>query len=200
MGYTVQSPWMTTSSAPAFTRDQALSLLHQYVQNENLRRHMYAVEAAMRVYAVKYGGDPDVWGITGLLHDFDWEIHPTLEDHPIKGQPLLEQAGVPGDIRRAIMAHAPFTGIKPETMMEKCLFAVDELCGFIVACALIQPEKKLATVSVDGIKKKLKSKSFAMKVHRDDIVQGVALLGIPEDEHLQTVLSAMQNIHEDIGL
>jgi len=191
---------MTTSSAPAFTRDQALSLLHKYVQNENLRRHMYAVEAVMRAYAVKYGGDPDVWGITGLLHDFDWEIHPTLEDHPIKGQPLLERAGVSGDIRRAIMAHAPFTGIKPETMMEKCMFAVDELCGFIIACALIQPEKKLATVSVDGIKKKLQSKSFAMKVNREDIAQGVTLLGIPEDEHIQTVLSAMQNIHEDIGL
>src|SRR5690349_9055149 len=143
------------------TRDEALAILHQHVQNENLRRHMYATEAAMRAYAEKYNGNPDEWGIVGLLHDFDWEIHPTLEDHPAKGQSILETAGVPPQIRQAIMAHAPHTGTIPQTMMEKCIFAVDEISGFIVACALVQPDKKLASVTVDGIRKKLKSKGFA---------------------------------------
>ncbi len=181
-------------------REEALAILHDHVKNENLRRHMYATEAAMRAYAAKYDGDADEWGMVGLLHDFDWEIHPTLEDHPTKGQAILESRGVPENIRHAIMAHAPLTGVKPESMMEKCIFAVDELSGFIVACALIWPDKKLANVTVEGIKKKLKSKGFAAKVNRQDIVDGVALLGIPEDEHFQTVLTAMQNIHEELGL
>lgn len=181
-------------------RDEALAILRQYVRNENLRRHMYATEVAMRAYAVKYDGDADEWGMVGLLHDFDWEIHPTLEDHPAKGQPILEAAGVPPQIRQAIMAHAPHTGTVPQSMMEKCIFAVDEISGFIVACALVQPEKKLANVSVAGINKKLKSKGFAAKVNRDEIAQGVTMLGIPEDEHYQTVLTAMQNIHDELGL
>lgn len=199
--YLVRSPWPTTIAGQnTFTRDQALAIVHEHVKNENLRRHMYATEAAMRAYAAKYDGQPDEWGIVGLLHDFDWEIHPTLEDHPVKGQPMLEAAGVPLNIRRAIMAHAPHTGSKAETMMEKCIFAVDELTGFIVACALVQPDKKLANVTVDGIKKKLKSKGFAAKVNREEIAQGIIMLGIPADEHYQTVLSAMQNIHEELGL
>lgn len=182
------------------TRDEALVILHDHVKNENLRRHMYAVESAMRAYAVKYNGDQDEWGMVGLLHDFDWEIHPNLDDHPAKGQVILEQAGVSESIRKAIMAHAPHTGTVPQTDMEKCIFAVDEISGFIVACALVQPDKKLADVTVDGIKKKLKSKGFAAKVNRDEITQGVAMLGVPEDEHFQTVLTAMQNIHEELGL
>lgn len=182
------------------TRDEALAILHDHVKNENLRRHMYAVEAAMRAYAAKYNGDADEWGIVGVLHDFDWEIHPTLEDHPAKGQPILESKGVPENIRKAIMTHAPHTGTKAETMMEKCIFAVDEISGFIVACALVTPDKKLANVTADGIKKKLKSKGFAAKVNREEIAQGVAMLGVPEDEHYQTVLTAMQNIHEELGL
>lgn len=202
--YTVRSPWLQTTpmtlSQPAFTRDQALAILHEHVQNENLRRHMYAAEAAMRAYALKYNGHPDEWGLVGLLHDFDWEIHPTVEDHPIKGQPVLERRGVPEPIRRAIMAHAPHTGTTAGSMMEKCIFAVDELSGFIVACALVQPSKKLAEVNVDSIKKKLKSKSFAANVSRQDIANGVALIGLSEDEHYQSVLSAMQGIHEQLGL
>lgn len=191
---------MTTAGQASFTRDQAVAILREHVQNENLRRHMYACEAAMRAYAEKYGGNKDEWGIVGLLHDFDWEIHPTLEDHPAKGQSILESRGVPAVIRQAIMAHAPHTGVQAETMMEKCIFAVDELTGFIVACALVTPEKRLADVSVDGIKRKLKSKSFAAKVNRQDIADGVQLLGVPEDEHYQVVLQAMQNIHEELGL
>lgn len=199
--YVVRSPWATTVAAePRFSRDQALTILHTHVKNENLRRHMYAVEAAMRAYALKYQGNPDEWGIVGLLHDFDWEIHPTLEDHPAKGQPILEQAGVPEPIRKAIMAHAPHSGVMPQNMMEKCIFAVDEISGFIVACALVQPTKKLADVTVESIQKKLKSKGFAANVNRDEIAQGVAMLGIPAEEHFQTVLKAMQDIHEELGL
>jgi predicted hydrolase (HD superfamily) len=201
MSYSVQTPWPTAVAAQTtFTREQALAILHEHVKNENLRRHMYAVEAVMRAYALKYSANPEEWGIVGLLHDFDWEIHPTLEDHPIKGQPILESRGVPAHIRKAIMAHAPFTGVKPETAMEKCIFAVDEISGFIVACALITPDKKLANVTIDSIKKKLKSKSFAAKVNRDEIQQGVEMLGLPPDEHFETVLKAMQDIHEEIGL
>lgn len=201
MSYTIKTQWPTTLAGQStFTRDQALAIVHEYVKNENLRRHMYACEAAMRAYALKYQGNPDDWGIVGLLHDFDWEIHPNLDDHPAKGQPILEQRGVPVAIRQAIMAHAPRTGVRPSTMMEKCVFAVDELTGFIVACALIQPEKKLANVTVDSIKKKLKSKSFAAKVNREDITQGLQLMQLPEDEHYQNVLSAMQSIHQELGL
>lgn len=197
----VTTPWPSmVATQPAFTREQALTILHEHVKNENLRRHMYAVEAAMRAYAATYGGNPDEWGIVGLLHDFDWEIHPTLADHPLKGQLILESRGVPNVIRQAIMAHAPHTGSKPESMMEKCIFAVDEISGFIVACALVTPDKKLVNVTVDGIKKKLKSKGFAAKVNRDEIRQGVEMLGLPEDEHFGTVLKAMQSIHETLGL
>lgn len=199
--YTVRSPWPTSVSAqPTFGRDQALALMHEYVKNENLRRHMYACEAAMRTYATKYHGDADQWGIVGLLHDFDWEIHPTLEDHPSKGQAILESRGVTADIRRAIMSHAPLTGVIPESQMEKCIFAVDELTGMIVACALVWPDKQLAHVTVDTIKKKLKQKAFAAKVSREDIAKGVELLGLPAEEHYQNVLTAMQTIHEQLGL
>lgn len=182
------------------TRDEALAILREHVKNENLRRHMYACEAAMRAYAGVHSGNADDWGLVGLLHDFDWEIHPTLEEHPTKGQQILESRGVPADIRRAIMAHAPHTGVKAESMMEKCIFAVDELTGFIVACALVTPEKKLAAVTVETIKKKLKQKAFAARVNREEIAQGLTLLGVSEDDHYQRVLTAMQGIHEQLGL
>ena len=182
------------------TRSDALQLMQTHVKNENLRRHMYATEAAMRWYAEKYGGDVEEWGIVGLLHDFDWEIHPSLEEHPSKGQPILEQAGVSPEIRRAILAHATHTGTKPESMMEKCMFAVDELTGFLVACALVTPSKKLADVKIESVKKKLKQKGFAANVNRDDIQAGFTLLNIGEDEHIGNVLQAMQSIHEELGL
>ncbi len=199
--YTVRSPWPTAVAGQhSFNREQALAILHEHVKNENLRRHMYACEATMRAYAAKYDGDADEWGLVGLLHDFDWEIHPNLEEHPMKGQTILESRGVPEVIRKAIMAHAPRTGVKPATMMEKCIFAVDELTGFIVACALIKPSKKVSEVTIHDIKKKLKQKAFAAKVNREEISQGVAMLEISEDEHYQTVLQAMQGIHEQLGL
>lgn len=200
MGYTVQSPWVVTATAPKFTRDQAIALMHQYVKNENLRRHMYACEAAMKAYAALYGGNSEEWGIVGLLHDFDWEIHPTAEEHPAKGQAILEQAGVSPAIRKAIMAHAPHTGVIAETMMEKCIFAVDELSGFIVACALVTPGKKLSDVTIESIAKKLASKSFAARVSRQDIADGIALLGRSAEDHYSTVLQSMQQIHEQLGL
>lgn len=199
--YTVRSPWPTTVvGQKAFTREKALAILHEHVKNDNLRRHMYACEAAMRAYAVKYQGNQDEWGIVGLLHDFDWEIHPTLEDHPAKGQTILASRGMPEHLRQAIMAHAPHTGAVPRNDMEKCIFAVDELTGFIVACTLVQPNKKLVEVTIDSIKKKLKSKGFAARVNRKDMAKGLELLGLSEDEHYSTVLKAMQNIHEALGL
>ncbi|MBI3572620.1 MAG: HAD family hydrolase [Candidatus Kerfeldbacteria bacterium] len=181
-------------------RDEALQIMEEHVRNANLRKHMLGTEAAMRAYAIKYDGDPEEWGMVGLLHDFDWEIHPTLVDHPAKGQSILEQRGVPATVRQAIMAHAPHTGTIATNDMEKCIFAVDELSGFIVACALVQPNKKLAEVTVDSVKKKLKSRGFAAQVNRQEIQQGIQLLGIPEGEHIQTVLAALQNIHETLGL
>lgn len=182
------------------TRDEGIKLLETYVSNQNLRRHMYACEAAMISYAKKFNGDPGAWGLVGLLHDFDWEIHPTLAEHPTAGQPLLEQAGVPADIRRAILAHAPHTGVTPTNDMERAIIAVDELTGFIVACTLVTPNKKLADVTIETIKKKLKQKAFAANVNRSDIDRGPALLGVTPDEHFQTVLTAMQGIHETLGL
>lgn len=199
--HVVRSPWPTNvAGQQTCDRAQALAILHEYVQNENLRRHMYATEAAMRDYALKFNGDPEIWGIVGLLHDFDWEIHPTLEDHPQAGQAILESRGVPPEIRRAIMTHAEHTGVKPESMMEKCIYAVDELTGMIVACALVQPDKKLASVNVNGIKKKLNQKAFAAKVNREEIAQGVVFLGLPEEEHYQNVLTSMQKLHGQLGL
>ncbi len=182
------------------TRDEALAILDEHVSNPNLKKHMLAVEAAMRWYASRYDGDPEEWGIVGLLHDFDWEIHPTLDDHPLKGQPILEQRGVPPHIRRAILAHAPRTGVMPESPMEKTLLACDEISGFIVAVALMTPGRKLAEVTVESIEKKLKRKDFAAKVNRQEIDESIRLLGIPRDEHIRYVLTAMQGIHEALGL
>ncbi|MBI4089899.1 MAG: HAD family hydrolase [Candidatus Kerfeldbacteria bacterium] len=182
------------------TRADALAILDEFVKNPNLKKHMLAVEAAMRAYAGKFGGDPDEWGIVGLLHDFDWEIHPTLEDHPLKGQSILEQRGVPLNIRHAILAHAPATGVRPETSMERALFASDEISGFMVAVALMTPHKKLTEVTVESIEKKLKRKDFAAKVNRQEIEAGITTLGIPRDQHFQTVLQALQGIHEQLGL
>ncbi len=182
------------------TRDEALAILNEHVKSPNLKKHMLAVEAAMRFYASRYDGDPEEWGITGLLHDFDWEIHPTLEEHPVKGQPILAQRGVPERIRHAILAHAPRTGVKPETPMEKALFASDEISGFIVAVALMTPSKKLTDVNVEGIEKKLKRKDFAAKVNRQEIDDSIQLLGVPRNEHIQNVLQAMQGIHDQLGL
>jgi putative nucleotidyltransferase with HDIG domain len=180
--------------------NKALEIMHEFVKNENLRRHMYAVSEAMRQYARKYGEDENKWAVVGLLHDFDWEIHPNAEEHPVKGSEILKERGYPEEIIRAILSHADYTGVARESLMEKTLFAVDELTGFIVACALVQPSKKLADVKVESVIKKFKKKEFARQVNRDDMIKGAEGLGVPLDEHVGFVIDAMRGIEDKLGL
>jgi len=182
------------------SRAEALALLHEWMQNPNLRKHCYAVEAAMRAYARKLGGDEERWGITGLIHDFDWERHPDLERHPVAGVAVLRAQGWPEDVCRAVLSHADHTGVARETPMERALFACDELCGFLVACSLVTPGRTLAEVEVPGVRKKMKRADFARNVNRDDIVNGAAALGVELDEHIAFVLDAMRGIHTELGL
>jgi putative nucleotidyltransferase with HDIG domain len=189
---------MTVGAPP--TREQALALLHDWIQNPNLRKHCYAVEAAMRAYARKAGEDEDRWGLTGLIHDFDWERHPDLERHPVQGVEVLRSLGWPEDICRAVLGHAAHTGVPRDTPMAKTLFACDELTGFLVACALMTPGKTLAEVEVPSVRKKMKRADFARNVSRDDIVNGAAELGVDLDAHIGFVLEAMRGIHAELGL
>ena len=189
---------MTVSALP--TREQALALVHEWIANPNLRKHCYAVEAAMRSYARRYREDEARWGLTGLIHDFDWERHPSAEQHPMKGVEVLRAAGWPEDICRAVLGHATYSGVPRDTLMARALFACDELSGFLVACALVTPEKKLALVQVDSVKKKMKSTGFAKNVNRDDIVNGAAELGVDLDAHITFVRDAMLTIAGDLGL
>lgn len=183
------------------TRDQALAIVREFVKNENLVRHMLAVESAMAAYAKKFNENEDNWRIVGLLHDFDWEIHPTLEEHPSKGAQILRERGVSEEIIRAIQSHAIHTGVSRDSQMEKALFACDELTGLITTTALVRPSKKIADVAVKSIKKKWKEKSFAAGVNRAEVEQGAKELGVDLwEEHVPTVLSAMQSIAEDLGL
>jgi putative nucleotidyltransferase with HDIG domain len=180
--------------------NEALEVMHEFVKNENLRKHMYSVSEAMRQYAKKYGEDEEKWAIVGLLHDFDWEIHPNAEEHPVKGSEILKERGYPEEILRAILSHADYTGVTRESLMEKTLFAVDELTGFITACALVQPSKKLADVKVESVRKKFKKKEFARQVSRDDMINGAEELGVDLDEHIAFVLNAMRGIEDKLGL
>src|SRR3989454_2230641 len=159
-------------------RERAWGLLTEFTQSESLRKHALAVEACMRAYARKLGGDENLWGVAGLLHDFDYEKWPSLDDHPYKGNEILKERGWPDEIRRAIMSHAEYTGVPRETPMERALFACDELAGFITACALVKPGKSLAEVEAKSVRKKMKDKAFARSVSRDDIVRGAAELGV----------------------
>ena len=181
-------------------RDDALAIVREYVKNENLIRHMLAVEAAMRYYAKKYDQNVETWGITGLLHDFDWEIHPTLESHPQDGAPILRQRGVPEEICRAVLSHADHTGIPRQSLMEKALFACDEITGLIVAVALIRPSRSLSDLKVKSIKKKWKDKAFAAGANRDEIIQAVNEFGIDLWEHTTNVIEAMKEVAPDLGL
>ncbi len=183
------------------TREEALAIVREFVKNENLVKHMLAVESAMAAYAKKYGEDEEKWRVTGLLHDFDWEIHPTLEGHPQKGSEILRQKGVDEEVIRAIMSHAPHTGVSRDTLMEKSLFAIDELTGLITTTALVRPSKKIADVEVKSIKKKWKDKGFAAGVNREEVELGTKELGVDLwEEHVPMVLHAMQGISEDLGL
>ena len=187
------------------TRDEALALMQEYTQSDALRKHMLAVEAAMRAYAGRLGGDADEWGVVGLLHDFDYERYPNAarsptEEHPSAGVRVLRERGVPEDICTAILGHAGYTGVPRETQMAKTLFAVDELCGFLVACALVRPSKSLTDLEVSSVKKKLKDKAFARGVNREEVHQGAAELGGPLDEHIQFVIQALRPVERTLGL
>lgn len=182
-------------------RSDALAIVNEFVKNQNLVRHMLAVEAAMAAYANKFGEDEELYRITGLLHDFDWEIHPDLEGHPMKGSLILQERGVAEEIIRAIQSHAPRTGVTRDSLMEKALFACDELTGLITTTSLVRPSKKIADVEVKSIKKKWKDKSFAAGVNREEVEQGARELGVDLwEEHVPTVLKSMQAIAEDLGL
>jgi predicted hydrolase (HD superfamily) len=189
---------MTVDALPS--RDQALALLHEWVANPNLRKHCYAVEAAMRAYARERGGEVERWGITGLIHDFDWERHPDLERHPMQGVEVLRAKGWPEDICRAVLGHAERSGVPRDTEMARALYACDELTGFLVACALVTPDRSLDQVEVASVKKKMKRADFARNVNRDDIVAGAAEIGMDLDQHIVFVLEAMRGIQRDLGL
>jgi len=185
------------------TREEAWELLCEYTKGKSLRQHALAVEAAMRAAATRYGGaeeDVDEWGLTGMLHDFDYEMFPTMDEHPYKGSVILCGRGYSERIIRAIMGHATYTGVPRDTQMARALFATDELCGFLVACALVRPSKSLDDLEVSSVKKKLKDKAFARTVNREDIRQGVAELGVELDEHIRFCIEALKPIQEAIGL
>jgi len=181
-------------------RETAFQLLTEYTKSDSLIKHALSVEQAMKAYAKKLGGDETRWGIAGLLHDFDYEKFPTLEDHPMRGIEILTGLGYPQDIIDAIAGHAEHTGVKRETLMAKTLFAVDELCGFLLACAYVRPDKSIANVEVKSVKKKLKDKAFARAVNRSDIEQGILEMGVDRDEHLQFVINALAEISEELGV
>lgn len=182
-------------------RQEAWDIVCEFVESESLRNHMQSVEAAMRAYAVKYGEDPEAWGLVGLLHDFDWEIHPTLEQHPMDGAPILRERGVAEDIIQSILSHADFTRIPRNTLRDQALYAVDELTGLITAVALVRPSKDIRDVKVSSIKNKWKDRAFAAGANRDDIEAGCATLGVDVwTEHVPLVLEAMQGIAEALSL
>ena len=181
-------------------RNQAWGLLCEYTQSESLRKHMLAVEACMRAYARKFGEDENKWGITGLLHDFDYEKYPTPAEHPFVGNKILEERGYPEDVRRAILSHADYSGVKRESRMEKTLYACDEVSGFITASALVKPNKSLAEVEAKSVRKKMKDKAFARSVNRDDIINGAADLGVDLEEHIAFCIEAMKGIAGELGL
>ncbi len=182
-------------------REQALNIVTEFVKNENLIKHMLAVEAAMRAYARKFGEDEESWGRVGLLHDFDWEIHPNLEEHPMRGAPILRERGVPEEDIRTILSHAEHSGVPRQTLRDRALYAVDELTGLIVAVALVRPTKNIHDVKVKSIKNKWKDRSFAAGVSREDIEQGCQELDVDLwEEHVPTVLQAMQAIAPQLGL
>jgi predicted hydrolase (HD superfamily) len=187
------------------SRSDALALMHEYTASDALRKHMYAVEIAMRAMAERSGADPEAWGIVGLTHDFDYErfpneAHSPHQEHPAEGVRILAERGLSEEGQRAILGHASYTGVPRETPMAKSLFAVDELCGFLVACALVRPSRSLQDLEVSSVKKKLKDKAFARGVSRDDVIQGAAEIGVPLDEHIAFVLAALRPHERILGL
>ncbi len=188
-----------------WTRDRALALMHEWTPSDALRKHMYAVEAAMRAMAEKEGADAEAWGLVGLLHDFDYErfpnsAHAADAEHPAEGVRHLLAQGFPEELGRAILGHANYTGVPRDTPVARALFAVDELAGFLVACALVRPSRSLADLEVSSVKKKLKDRAFARGVSREEVVQGAAELGVPLEEHIAFVLAALRPVEHTLGL
>src|SRR3981081_1756286 len=181
-------------------RDTAWCLLTEFTLSESLRKHALAVESCMRAYAIKFSEDEDLWGVVGLLHDFDYDKFPSREEHPYKGNEILKERGYSDEIRRAIMSHAEYSGVSRDSRMEKALFACDELAGFITAVALVKPSKSLAEVDAKSVRKKMKDKAFARKVNRDDITTGAADLGVELEEHIAFCMEAIKGIAGELGL
>jgi putative nucleotidyltransferase with HDIG domain len=186
-------------------RPAALALMHEYTASDALRKHMYAVEIAMRAMAAQSGEDPDAWGLVGLLHDFDYErfpndAHSATAEHPAEGVRILAQRGLPEPMQRAILGHATYTGVPRDTPMARALFAVDEICGFLVACALVRPSRSLHDLEVSSVRKKLKDKAFARGVSREDVTRGAEEIGVPLDEHIAFVLAALRPHERTLGL
>jgi putative nucleotidyltransferase with HDIG domain len=186
-------------------RTDALQLMQEHTQSPSLRQHMLAVEAAMRAYAAKFGEDADSWGVVGLLHDFDYEKYPNqdhsaTEGHPSWGVGVLRERGLSDAQCRAILGHASYSGVPRDSRLAQTLFAVDELCGFVVACALVRPSKSLADLEVSSVKKKLKDKAFARGVNRDEVRQGAEELGVPLDEHIAFVIAALRPVEATLSL
>ena len=182
------------------THDEALALVHEFVKNEGLIKHMLSVEAAMRFYAAKYGEDPETWGLPGLLHDFDWEIHPSLEQHPQAGSAILRERGVAEETIQDILSHADHTGVPRDTLRRKALYACDEITGFITAVALVRPSRSLMDLEVSSVKKKWKDKAFAAGAGREHIEQATADFGVEQWEHVNNVILAMRGIAPELGL
>ena len=194
-----------TGYGPTPSREEALAIMQEYTASESLRKHMLSVEAAMRAYAVKFGEDPDRWGVAGLIHDFDYErfpneAHSPTEEHPAEGVRILRGKGFPEDILEAILGHARYCEVPRVSLMAKTLFAVDELTGLVTATALVRPTRNLMEVEAKSVRKKMKDKAFARGVSREDVTEGAAELGVELDEHIAFVIAAMQGIAGELGL
>jgi putative nucleotidyltransferase with HDIG domain len=182
------------------TRDEALALVREYVKNEGLIRHMLCVETCLRFYAEKFNEDVETWGLLGLLHDFDWELHPTLDEHPVKGAPILRQRGVPEDIIQDILSHGVDTGFPRDTLRRKALYACDEITGLVTAVALVRPSRSLLDLEPSSVKKKWKDKAFAAGTDRHEMEEATKDFGIELWEHVGNVITAMRRIAPDLGL
>jgi len=181
-------------------RNEAWEILCEYTKTEPLRRHALAVEAAMRAYARRYGGDEETWAAVGILHDFDFEVHPTAEEHPAKGAEILRGCGVPEEIVYAVLCHADYLGLERKTPMDRAIYAVDELTGFVTAVALVRPSKSIHEVDVAAVRKKMKDKGFARAVNREDITKGAEQLGVELDEHIAFVIEALKPVAGELGI
>jgi len=187
------------------TREQAWQIVCEFIQSEALRRHSLAVETCVSAYARRHAAegaavDLEEWAVTALLHDFDWEIHPQAPDHPMKGEPILKERGVPEAIRRAILSHATYSGVARESLLERTLFACDELAGFLTAISYVKPSRSIHEVDVKSVRKKMKDKAFARAVNREDILNGAAELGVDLDAHIEFCIAAMKDRAEELGL